>query len=443
MRENISGRKLKLIIVLLLMLTIAATVSARELSLDQAFTLAQDHSLALKKEQATRDSYQSRFKAAVAERYPTLDLNAVASYRNVVPQLEIAIPNGPSFTRDFGTHETYQTDVRLTLPIFTGGAIGGNIALARSARDLQDALVNASEEQLLLTVRLSYLSLEQADRMIEAAQSALTRVEITDKDVQSLFQAGMADSVDILQTRRAGNDARLQLRGAEINRRQREIELQTLLGLSLDDFLVLTSRPTEPGSDDLSLTAVSSTKPELVAARASMGMNRSMITMNRSGYMPSLAVFGGWSYGKPNIDPFHNEFNDYFTFGATLKWSFNLGFKTQRSTEGARHLLAASQHEYERVNERLNEDARLAWETVKLNRDQYDIARENKAVADDNYRLAQIQYREGTLSANRLLDIETALTQAETSLAVTRTNYNSAVSRYLFLVGSDKLKEGF
>lgn len=428
--------------ILLLLLT-AAVSPARELSLNQAVSLAKDHSLTLKKERATRDSYQSRFKAAVADRYPTLDLSAVASYRDVVPQLDISIPGGPSFTRDFGTHETYQTDVRLTLPLFTGGAIGGNIALARSARDLQDALVRASEDQLLLTVRLSYLSLEQADRMIEAARAALKRVEITEKDVQSLYQAGMADSVDILQTRRAGNDAKLHVRSAEINRRQREIELQTLLGLSLDDSLSLTSRPTEPGENDISLSAVSSTKPELVAARASISMNQSIVTINRSGIMPSLAVFGGWSYGKPNIDPFHDEFNDYFTFGAKLNWSFNLGFKTNRTIASAKHLQLASQHEYERVNERLNEDARLAWETVKLSRDQYDIAKENKTVADDNYRLAQIQYREGTLSANRLLDIETALTQAETSLAVAKTDYNSAMSRYLFLVGSDKLKEGF
>lgn len=439
----IPGRKLKAIAVLILLLIVAATSTARELSLEQAFTLAKDHSLTLKKEKATRDSYQSRFKAAVAERLPTLDLTALASYRDVVPQLEIAVPGGPSFTRDFGTHETYQTDLRLTLPLFTGGAIGGNIGLARSARDLQEAMVNATEDQLLLTVRLSYLSVEQADRMIDAARAALKRVEITKNDVQSLYQAGMADSVDILQTRRASNDARLQLRGAEVNRRRREIELQTLLGLSLDDSLQLISRPTEPGNNDITLTTVSPTKPELTAARASIAMNQSLVTINRSGYMPSLAVFGGWSYGKPNIDPFHDEFNDYFTFGATLNWSFNLGFKTKRNTTSAKHMLAASQHEYERVNERLNENARLAWETVKLSREQYDIARENKTVADDNYRLAQIQYREGTLSANRLLDIETALAQTETSLAVAKTDYNSAVSRYLFLVGSDKLKEGF
>jgi outer membrane protein TolC len=308
---------------------------------------------------------------------------------------------------------------------------------------MHEALLHLSDAQLTLAVRLAYLALDHADRFVASSEAALTRVALTERDVQSLFQAGMADSVAILETRRAGNEARLQLKSAEIMRRQREIELVTLLGLDPEESLTLTSTPTEPNVNSVMYDGVSLDKPDLQAALAAVNMNRAMLSLSRSDYFPTVAVFGGWSYGKPNIDPFHNEFNDYLTVGATLNWSLNLGFKTGKNSASAKSQLLASEHEYDRVNEQLDRDARLSFESLRLAHEQYQISKQNRSIADDNYRLAQSQYRDGTLSSNRLLDIDAALTQAESSLAAARTNYHSAMSRYLYLIGSDKLKEGF
>jgi len=416
---------------------------ARDLSFDQALTLAREHSFVLKKGQADREAYEERFRAALAERFPTLETTLLASYKDAVPQLDIELPTGQSFTRDFGFNETYQTDLRLQVPLFTGGKISGSIDFNRSALDLHEALLDAGDEQLTLTARIAYLSLNHADHVIAASQAAVKRAELTDRDVQALFAAGMADSVDILEARRAANDARLALRSAEIGRRQREIELITLLGLNPEGTLKLTSQPSEPAAMEITYSGVFPQKPDLEAAQASIAMNRSLVTLSRSDYFPTLAVFGGWSYGKPNIDPFHDTFNDYFTVGATLNWSLNIGFKTGRNTAGAKHQLIASQREYDRVSEQLDRNARLALETLKLTREQYETSLQNCTIAEDDYRLAQVKHRDGVLSASRLLDIEAALSQAESSLAGARTGYHIAMSSYLYVIGSDRLKEGF
>jgi outer membrane protein len=428
-------------IVLVLMVT--AGTHARDLSFDQAITLAREHSLVLKKGQADRDAYRELFRAAVAVRFPTLEATVLASYKDAVPKLEIELPIGQSFTKDFGSNETYQTDLSLQIPLYTGSKISGNIDLSRSALDLHEALLDAGDELLTLTVRVAYLSLDHADHVIAAFEAAAKRTELTGRDVQALYGAGMADSLDIYEARRAINNTQLALRSAQINRRQREIELITLLGLEPEDTLRLTSRPPEPGTLEITYSGVSSQKPDLEAAQASIAMNRSLVTLSRSDYFPTLVLFGGWSYGKPNIDPFHNKFNDYFTVGAKLNWSLNLGFKTVRNVASAKYQLIASRREYDRVVEQLDREARLALEALELAHEQYETSLQNRSIAEDNYRLAQTQHREGTLSANRLLDIEAALSQAESSLAGARTDYHITMSKYLYVIGSDRLKEGF
>jgi len=428
---------------ILLSLLLSATAAARDLSFEQAVTLARDHSLVLKKGRADRDAYQELLRASVAERYPTLEASMLASYKDAVPQLDIQLPTGQSFTRSFGFHETYQTDLRLQLPLFTGGKISGNIGLSRAARDRSEALLQAGDEQLTLSVRVAYLSLLESDQIIALSEAGLNRAEVIENDVQSLFAAGMADSVGILEARRAVNQARLAVKSAQLGRRQREIELIVLLGLDPEDSLMLTSLPPEPKPPAADYTGISPDRPDLQAAEASIAMNRSLVTLRRSDYFPTVAVFGGWSYGKPNIDPFHDKFNDYFTVGARLNWSLNLGFKTGRTVAGAKHQLRAAEREYDRINEQFDRQARLDLETIRLAYARYQTALENRAIARDNYRLAKVQHRDGALSANHLLDIEAALRQAESASEEAATAYYIATSKYLFTIGSDKLEKGF
>jgi outer membrane protein TolC len=419
----------------------AFPATARELSLSEALELAEQHSHQLKKTRAERQAYESLLRSAGAKRMPTLSLEAIAFYNDEVASFDITLPLNRTISREIGTKDNYLTNVRLSLPLFTGGKISSGIKAAQADLDWRRALEEASLEKVLYQARLEYLSLYKAERLVEAAQASLERATIIMKDVQALFNAGTADSVDLLEADFTFNEAYLKVKEAESARRAAEIRLTTLLGLPSNESIKLTDTPPPPTGRQIFYS--SPTKPELKAGLAAIARSQAQFELAQSAYLPSVATYVGYSYGKPNIDWFNKTWMDYFTVGAKLTWSLNLGRQEHYTIRQARYLHRAAQKNYDDLLERFERDAKLALEQVTLARQRYNTTKQRKRTADDNYRLALRMHKNGALSSNRLLEIETALSEAEAALAAAIVDYYIAESTLFYALGSEQLREGF
>ncbi len=416
----------------------------RELTLGEALRLSTEHSHALKSATARTAAAEGAQRAALADRLPTMSVAAFGLYNSEVPTLDIELPPpvGVSFSREVGTDETYQADLRLSLPLFTGGLLGANIDRARAWLTYTDALAQAERDQVLLQTRLAYLLLARADRVLDAACASLRRAEIIAADVGVLFDGGMADSVDILEARLGLDQAHFREQSAAIGRRSAEIMLLTLTGLPATEQLEITGFP-EAIPGELMPSTVLPGKPELKVAEAGVELSLSGMKAARAGYYPTLSAYAGYSYGRPNLDRFRDTWNDYFNFGANLVWSFNAGNKVGAGVRAAEHEYGAACSERERTAEVLDREAKLSLQNLKLARKRYETARRHLRVTSDSYRLATVRHREGVLSANRLLEIEASLTEAESLLAGSLVDFFVARSVHYFAIGSDKLREGF
>ncbi len=423
------------------------TLHAREVSLSRALELAVQHSKLLHKADAERKSYEAALRAAEAARFPTLSAQAVAFYNTDVATLDLTLPYNQTLSREIGSKEHYQADLRLTLPLFTGGKITNSIRLAKARLARYQASSDAVYEQVLYQTWMKYLSLYKADMFLKAAQASLRRVEIMKNDVAALYAQGVADSVALLEADLAWEGAKLKVTEAANKRRSAEITLAVHLGLSVDDSLRVADELPLPDSSFLSRLDNGKTeilrKPEIQAAKAALTMSRAGISLSRAAFFPSLSVYGGYSYGKPNLDFFNNTWNDYFTVGAKLNWSFNFGGKQRRQTQQSMYLSRAAQHQYENTLEQLNQQKELAYEQLTLSYQKYVTAQQRYRLSSADYRLAVEKHRGGVLSSNRLLEIEAGLSEAEAATAATLVDYSVALSTYYFVVGSEQLKNGF
>jgi len=430
---------MKRIIFAVLLIAAPGVFSAtRDLTLGDAFTLAHEHSYAVKRAEADKAAAEASLSGAKSARFPTLDATAYAAYISFVPTLDIQTQLG-DFSREVGTNENYQTDLRLVLPLFTGGKISGGIDAAEAGHRYREALLSAEQDKLDYFTRVRYLSLYRADRALTAANEALRRAEITQLDVRSMYDAGAADSVDLLETDLAMTDARFKVEEAQSNRRAVEISLLQLLGLPPEDTLHLPVQLPQP--EMTSLTSALE-RQELQAADAAIDLSIAQEKQAKAGYFPSVAVFGGYSYGKPNLDRFNNTWNDYFTAGAQLNWSINLGRKTSHEVRRAQYATRAVSNERANLDDQLHEQARLSAEQLRLAFERYQSALKRHRITTENYRLAQARHHDGVLSSNRLLEIETALSEADAGLATAEAGYYIAQSAWYYAIGSDKLTEG-
>jgi outer membrane protein len=426
---------------LLIVLMMLSAASARELTLEQALRLAEEHSHALKEAEANRQAAEKSLSAAQAERFPTLSLDANAKYVDEVPALNINIPGMFQLSRDFGSNETYQADLRLTVPIYTGGRISSAIAMARSGHDYLTAMNDLERDRVYLQARLDYFGYIKALALRRAADASLRRTTILRDNIRSLYNAGAADSVDLLEAHLASTKADFQVRQAEINTESQRINLVSRLGLSAREQVELSDTIPDP-PQSLSGSDPTGQRPELQAALAGVSIAEGRVRSEQAGYLPTIAAFGGYSYGKPNIDPFSDKWNDNFTVGARLQWSFNLGGSTLSKKSAAIFDRDAAQRRYDDVAETIARESDLAYEQLKLAHQRYQSAATEWRLAGANYNLAREQHRNGALTSNRLLDIEAALTQAEASLAACKVDFYIAQSAYYFALADERLGKG-
>ncbi|MFZ5980516.1 MAG: TolC family protein [Candidatus Zixiibacteriota bacterium] len=414
---------------------------AAELSLQGAFEKARDHSFQLKKTVVLSESSRSELKSARAERFPTLSLAAYASYISDIASLDIIIPPMISFSREIGTEEHYQSDLRLTLPLFTGGKISGGIGMAKAGVDYYDAAQQMETDRLYFTTRVTYLKLYRTERLVEATLASQKRTAIIMNDIESMYAAGAADSVAVLDARLALTRADYAVTQARSTRRTVEIEMLTLLGMDIMDSLTLTDNFSSPVMIE-PLTALSEAKPELRAYRANIEHNRSRLKITRAEYFPTVSVFTGYSYGKPNIDQFNNTWSDYYTVGANLIWAFNIGGKSINKVRNAHYQLQSADYDYRRVEEDLTREMQIAYENLKNSYEKYLSAFKENIITTQSYRLAQEQHRQGAMATNRLLEIETTLTSSQASLTAAQVDFHIALSTYYYAAGSPQLREG-
>ena len=426
---------------ILVFLSVAASLSARDLTLEQAMQMAREHSFAIKKAQASALGAGSDLSAARAERLPTLGVTGVASYTNKTAQMNINVPGLISLQREIGSKEKYQTDFRLNMPLFTGGRISGGIDAATASADYYQALESATTDQITYVAHLEYLNLSRADQLLAASESARRRTGLIQQNITSLFEAGSADSIALLDARLAVSKADQAVDQAKTNRRGSEIRMLTLIGIDPSENLTVTDTLPEPQLDPAK-GSLSSQKAELRAAEAAVRLSQSRIRLAKVEFWPTISAYGGYSYGKPNLDQFNATWNDYWTVGANLNWSFNIGGRAASKTRTARFNTTAAQSERDLTKENLERDISLSYEQMKLAYTKYQNSLDQFQIANDNYRLAKQQHQNGDLATNRLLEIEADLSSSESNLAAAKADFFAAQTAYRFALGSDTITKG-
>lgn len=176
----------KTLTLLLLTLALGEAGAARTVTVSQAVQAALAHSHLLRQSQAQWDAAEAALSRSRAERWPTLSLASVANYNSEVAQLELQLPPplNMSISRSMGDHERYQNDLRLTVPLYTGGRLGSGVAAASYASDYRRFLVESDRQDIALQACQEYYLLAGADALIAVAQASLKRTEVMLSDVQ-------------------------------------------------------------------------------------------------------------------------------------------------------------------------------------------------------------------------------------------------------------------
>jgi outer membrane protein TolC len=162
------------------------------ITLEQAISLASQNRSDLKAAQAQVRAAELSRKAASAEYYPTLDVDAAYGVIGINPA---------------SSHGTFSVTGQLRFPIWAGGRTRGDIEQADAALQQRHAEYENLRERVEADVRTAFLDVNAAADQVRVAQSR--RELAQDELVQSRdrFASGVADTVEVVQAQEVVSSA--------------------------------------------------------------------------------------------------------------------------------------------------------------------------------------------------------------------------------------------
>lgn len=425
-----------------LLLTLAENLPAQTrsiITLDEAQRLSAEHSYAIKAAHSDSLAAIADMRAAQASRLPTASLNAVSFYIDELQTLDL-----PFGALEAGSHDNYQADLRLNLPLYTGGRISSQVKIQKAQAWARGYGLTAKRFENAYITRRAYLSLLTAQALGKASVASLERVRLIRQDVQNLYSSGLADSSDILDAELAHEKAIRANDERAVSAANAGANLARLLGLPSDAEILLTDSIPLPGISAYGNQAPPEIeRPEISAQEARVNAANSAISLTRAAYFPRLNGYGGYSVGKPNRNFLDNVWNDYWTAGLNLTWEFNLGGQSLRNVFSARQAAKSAQSALAEIKESLALQAGVALENLKLSYRSFEIASREFDIAGRQYRFGLEKQRAGGMSVNRLLELEADLTSLEQLYRVSLINFYISETEYLYAIGSPRIFGGF
>ncbi|UCD95565.1 MAG: TolC family protein [Candidatus Zixiibacteriota bacterium] len=414
-----------------------AALAETPLTLKQAIELSLDHSYGIKS--ARHDSAAAVYdhKAAGSQRLPTLSLEALSYYIDEIPSIEFPFVG----EKDLGVKDNYQADFRLSLPLFTGGKISSQIRMTGENRQVKSFALEAQQLYTAYNCRKAYLRLMLARVIVSSAEASTERIRIIRQDVDNLYINGVADSVDILEAELAYRKALLMLSEKKTGEMNAASVLKQILGLPRDaDIQPIEEIPIPENSTKETQSSIS--RPELRMLDSRKRVAEYLSRLNKADYFPSLSGFVGYSVGKPNRDFFNNEWNDNLIAGAALSWQLNLGGRTHHGIQSAKQAAFSAQMSKMQLEESLTTAADIALQNINLAYETFVTSQKEHEIARDKYRLGKNKQKEGYLTVNRLLEMEAELTAAEQLFRASMISYQTALTGFLYAIGSDRIYGG-
>jgi outer membrane protein TolC len=182
-------------------------------------------------DQALTRAYTSRsdYRAAVSD-VRAAELSRKAAVAGYFPSL--------SFDADYGTggaHPSDSTrvyDVRgiLSIPIFTGNRVHGDIQQADARLEWSRERLDNSRAQIEADVRMALLNLQSSAEQVKVAESNISLADQTLAQSRDRFTAGVTDTVEVVQSQQAVASAHEQYISSLYNYNFAKISLIRALG---------------------------------------------------------------------------------------------------------------------------------------------------------------------------------------------------------------------
>jgi outer membrane protein len=403
--------------------TAADPVPAR-LALPDAIDLALRNSPETRAAWHDAQAAASAYGAARGALWPTVDGQASATRGND--------------TKD-NWSTTYGAGARLSYLLFDFGGRAGNIEAARQASLAANWSHNAAINDRVLAVEVAFFAHAGATAILEANRTSLADAESSLAAAEARHGLGLATIADVLQSRTALSQVRLDVQTTEGQVRTTRGALALAMGYPAQTPLeIVVGDATVPAVtasrtvDELIDRAVAA-RPELLAAQARAQELAAEARVARADLLPSLSL--GAFAGRSWIDG-GDDAIDLYNAALLLDIPLFSGLSRRHDAKAAEERAAAEAERARGWEQGVIFEVFVAHSDFQTATERVATSADLLASAVESERVAAGRYREGVGTVLDLLSAQRALASARATEIRARLDWFTALARLAHDIGS-------
>lgn len=444
MIRTIASLLLSMLIAGALALPVRAQAGVRRVSFADVATAVVQNNLQLRAAVLDVAVAQAQLAQAQGGRLPQLTLSGSYTRNQDQAGQTLSFPNpfGPtppviSIALPSADPNVYAARLGISYPLYTGGRVEAQIALAEANLRGAQATFTRTQQQVVYSAEQTYLQGLLASENVAAAQRALVQANESLRVSQARFSTGAAPQFDVLQAQVAVANAEQTLVRAQVGGASAQVNLSAALNLPQDTSLEFTDtlapRAVEGTLADAIARALRA-RPDLVALQSQIAAAQASIDVAVSGGRPIVSVGAGYGLGNSNGQATSISGSWSVTLGVTLS-VFDGGI-TQAKIREAQLRVDQLKVREAQARQQIELDVRLAWLALQQAAGQSTAATKAVEQGREAARLAAVRYEAGVGTSLEVVSAQSTLAQAELSLASARFDQNAARIQLILATGS-------
>src|ERR1700730_7365346 len=352
----------------------------------------------------------------------------------------VAVPTKGLFSSSSSTAlESWQVTLTASQLIWDGGA---TIASRRAARINEDAAyytLRDTIDTVVSTVRTQFYQILLDKALVQVQEESVNLLQSQLEDQKSRYEAGTVPQFNVLQAEGTLENQIPQLIAARNNYRIAQLTLARTLGIPADRQYA-TDNPLpvagelgfHPIKFDLSsaLIAARTNRPFLKAQRSIILANVENITVQAAGYQPTVTADIGLEQRSAGTSNNLRDTVQGWFLGLQGSWNIFDGLLTYGRVKQARASLEQAKVTYDDSVRQVELEVATSVSNLRQGAQTVDSAQTGVNVNLEALRLADERLAAGTGTQLDVLNAQTQLTTARSTLVQAQFSYISAVASY-------------
>jgi outer membrane protein len=408
-------------------------------TMEQAVTLALQHSRKIKAAAADERAMRSMQKEATSGFFPQASANGYLVNQNMVPNIYTSA--GDTMARNYffaGMNRTQDVNVSVMWPLFSGGRTYYGYKAARSRADATALMREGTELDVAMQARLDYISVMREEENARVTGDFVRQTEERLRVSREEFEAGRVARFNVLRDEAELANA-VQLDTAVRNQAALAlVALKTTLGVDLASPITPTEPLqyiAEPVSIENGVRTALEAHPEVRAAEKRSEAAQSEVRSAYGRYLPELSATWMYDWQWMQNRGEMRESPEGYSAGLVLTIPLFDGFMRENAIGTARAREEQANEQAVLARQQIAKAVNQAALTLQAAEKNVEASRKGLDQAEEQFRIVQERYASGRGIQVEVLDAQTALTRARFNVVAALADHQTARAMWLQATG--------